>query len=139
MLHCGGRYSFAPARAGCQEISRHRKGGTEGLGANDPNLSLALHAGRGDWPGILLLQGEPAVKLRIAKKILAAVGTARETAYTGGQLHRAWQRVERTKEQRAANEYWHYIMREIGVKGRAAVLAKHAPGMAFQLLMRTPM
>ena len=74
------------------------------------------------------------MKLRIAKKILAAVGTARETAYTGGQIHRAWARVERTKEQRAANVFFRCLMLSLGVKGRAAVLAKHAPGMAFELL-----
>lgn len=79
------------------------------------------------------------MKLRTARKIVKAVGTVRASAYTDGQLNVALGRVARTKEQRRAEEFWDQLMDDLGVLGRAKVLAgSGAPGMAFDLLMRTP-
>jgi hypothetical protein len=78
------------------------------------------------------------MKLRTAKKIMTAVGTPRETAYTDDQIGRAVDRYERTRSAREANRFWFAFLDDIGVSGRAEVLAgSGAPGMAFDLLMRT--
>jgi len=79
------------------------------------------------------------MKLRIARKLVKAVGTSREQAYSPAQLERALNRVERTRDSRESNRFWHALMLELGPVGRAKVLAgSGAPGMAFDLLMRTP-
>lgn len=79
------------------------------------------------------------MKLRIARKLVKAIGTPREKAYTPAQLDRALSRMERTKDSREARDFWFALMREIGPVGRAKVLAgTGAPHMALDLLMRTP-
>jgi hypothetical protein len=79
------------------------------------------------------------MRLRIAKKIVKAVGTPRESAYSPAQLDRALNRIDRTRDSRESNRFWHALMTELGPAGRAKVLAgSGAPAMAFDLLMRTP-
>jgi hypothetical protein len=79
------------------------------------------------------------MKLRVAKKIVAAVGTPRDGAYTLAQHWRAINRVERCRTAKRADEFFAAFMDAIGVGGRAKVLAGcGAPDMAVGLLMRTP-
>lgn len=76
---------------------------------------------------------------RVAKKIRKAIGTAREAAYSGAQLDAALDRYDRLRTARQNRDYWHALMGAAGVLGRAEVLAGcGAPGMALDLLMRTP-
>ncbi len=75
------------------------------------------------------------MKLRIALKIYKAIGTPRDTAYTGWQKWTAIRRVERCKSDRLNNLYWNGLMRNMGPSGRAQVLPA---SMGFGLLMRTP-
>ena len=77
------------------------------------------------------------MKLQIAKKIIAAIGTDRQTAYTGGQVHRAFQRTERTKSVREAHDFFDATMRFLGPGGRAEVIKSWSPSEAFALLMRS--
>lgn len=77
------------------------------------------------------------MKLRTARKIVKAVGTPDEARYTGFQIGRAQDRVERTASVRETHRFWHALMRELGVNGRVQILARTgAPGMAFDLYMR---
>lgn len=79
------------------------------------------------------------MKLRIARKLAKAVGTPRESAYSPAQLARALNRVDRTPQAREDARFWDALMRELGPVGRARVLAgTGAPGLALDLLMRTP-
>jgi hypothetical protein len=79
------------------------------------------------------------MKLRIAVKITAAIGTDRESAYTGAQKWKAMNRVDRTRSSREAEAGWNGLMRWLGPVGRAKVLAgTGAPAKAIDLLMRTP-
>lgn len=80
------------------------------------------------------------MKLRLAKKIVKAVGTPRESAYTQRQINAALERLEGTRESREANECWNAMMEYLGPLGRADILRDsfHAPADAFALLMRTP-
>lgn len=79
------------------------------------------------------------MKLRIAKKIVKAVGTPRESAYSGKQLTQALNRMERTKSYRADRDFFFEVCRMLGPVGRAKVLAgSGAPGMALDVLMGTP-
>jgi hypothetical protein len=77
------------------------------------------------------------VKLRIARKILKAVGTPDEARYSRHQIGRAFTRVERTRSARQSHRSFCALMDHLGVDGRAQVLARSgATGMAFDLLMR---
>jgi hypothetical protein len=77
------------------------------------------------------------VKLRIAKKILKAVGTPDEARYSDYQIGRANRRMARTRSAKEADRFWFALMDHLGVDGRAKLLARcGAPGMAFDLLMR---
>jgi hypothetical protein len=77
------------------------------------------------------------VKLRIARKIIKAVGTPDEARYSRHQIGRAFTRTERTKSARQSHRYFCALMDHLGVEGRANVLVRSgAPGMAFDLLMR---
>jgi hypothetical protein len=77
------------------------------------------------------------VKLRIARKILKAVGTPDQARYSDHQVGRANRRMARTRSAKEADRFWFALMDRIGVDGRAEVLARSgAPGMAFDLLMR---
>ncbi len=80
------------------------------------------------------------MRLRLARKIVKAVGTPRESAYTQEQISRAIDRMERTASARKNNEFWNGLMEYLGPLGRADLLRDTfpAPGDAFNLLMRTP-
>lgn len=79
------------------------------------------------------------MKLRLARKICKAIVAEEAGRYTGAQRWRASNRNERTRSSRLAAEFWHKLMTEFGVRGRAELLAgTGAAGMAFDLLMRTP-
>lgn len=78
------------------------------------------------------------MKLRIAKKICKAMtegdGGLR---YSAQQHQQAANRFCGMKSSKMAEKFWNQVMNEIGVEGRAEVLAgSGAPGMAFELLMR---
>ncbi len=51
------------------------------------------------------------MKLRTALKIIAAVGTERETLYSDGKVGKALQRVERTRTAKLSQQYWEQLMR----------------------------
>jgi hypothetical protein len=77
------------------------------------------------------------VKLRIARKIMKAVGTPDESRYSNSQVGRANRRMARTRSAKEEVRYFITLMDHLGVDGRAEVLARSgAPGMAFDLLMR---
>lgn len=77
------------------------------------------------------------MKLRVARKILKAVGTPDESRYSNQQIGRAELRVSRTRSAREDERFWFALMDRIGVEGRAELLARSgAPGRAFDLLMR---
>lgn len=77
------------------------------------------------------------MKLRTAKKIIKAVGTPDESRYSGFQIQCAHARTERTRSAREATRFWYALMDQIGLEGRARVLARTGePAMAFNLLMR---
>ncbi len=78
------------------------------------------------------------MRLRTAKKICKAMENGDDACYTVQQRWRAVNRMDRTKSSRDADRIWHDMMVALGVRGRAEVLAKKAPAMAFGLLMRTP-
>ena len=103
-----------------------------------PQLQTADHRGSPqDANDVREMQGEE-MKLRTAKKILKAIGTAEENRYTPKQCDIAIRRYERTKGSRSAHRCWKNLMDYLGVDGRAAVLqGTGAPGMAFNLLMRS--
>jgi hypothetical protein len=80
------------------------------------------------------------MKLRLAKKICKAMA---QNDYTGGKQYTGWQknqavdRVQKTKSSKDAHKFFDALMRELGVEGRAEVLAgTGATDMAFSLLMR---
>jgi hypothetical protein len=75
------------------------------------------------------------MKLRIARKILKAVGTPRETAYSQFQIDKAFRRCARTESERSANRLFHALMVEIGLEGRVEILRRKSPGLAFQAMM----
>ena len=77
------------------------------------------------------------MRLRVAKKIMKAIGTPRQSAYNGWQIEKAFRVCERTQSSKQANDFWHNLMIELGVEGRAKLLdGSGAKGMAFELLMR---
>jgi hypothetical protein len=77
------------------------------------------------------------VKLRIARKILKAVGTPDQARYSDHQVGRANRRMARTRSAKEEVRFFIALMDPIGMDGRAEVLARsEAPGMAFDLLMR---
>ena len=80
------------------------------------------------------------MNLRIAKKIckkIANMDIGESSPYSEEQIQTALNRIERTKSQKDATQFWNHLMVDLGVEGRAEVLADiGAPGMAFDLLMR---
>ena len=80
------------------------------------------------------------MKLRIARKIVKAVGTSNEFRYSQKQIRAAIDRVKQTRSAKEDDEFWHGLMSYLGPVGRADLLcgAFHAPADAFALLMRTP-
>lgn len=77
------------------------------------------------------------MKLRVAKKIVKAIDGARQSAYSDGKKLKALDRLDRCKDFKNADAFWHQLMRRLGVEGRAEVLAgTGAMDMAFGLLMR---
>jgi hypothetical protein len=78
------------------------------------------------------------VKLRIAKKIAKAIGTAREFYYTEHQKNAALDKLERAKTARQYHSFWCNFMRGLGPAGRAKVVASWSTAEALGLLMRTP-
>ena len=81
------------------------------------------------------------MKLRTARKIVKAVAddSPRKAAYNGRQVNAALDRVGRTGSNKGAQQFWDQLMDDLGVLGRAKVLADcGAPAMALGLLMRTP-
>lgn len=75
------------------------------------------------------------MKLRLANKIMNAVGTTRQSAYTEGQIRRANARYSRTRSSREAEAFWNATMRAIGVEGRAQIVASWDPARALEILM----
>ncbi len=79
------------------------------------------------------------MRLRLANKIRAAVGTPRERAYTSHQVRRAQDRHDRTRSARSAQALWDAYMRALGAIGRAK-LVEHweGTGAALDVLMGAP-
>lgn len=79
------------------------------------------------------------MKLRIARKLVKAIGTDREFAYTGAQLNKALDRIERTRRSRENRAFVYAMLDRMGPLGRADLLMRlGAAGQAFDVLMRTP-
>lgn len=79
------------------------------------------------------------MKLRLAKKIVKAIGTPRESAYSERQKDLALNRMERTESYRRDRDFFYEVLDRLGPLGRAHVLARTGrPDMALDLLMRTP-
>lgn len=79
------------------------------------------------------------MRLRTAMKIRNAIDTPRESAYSRAQLNRALARFDRTRSAREDHDFFWALMRRLGPPGRAHLLARLGkPGMALDLLMRTP-
>ena len=77
------------------------------------------------------------MKLRLANKILSAVGGPNEKRYTDHQIVAARRRHDRTRSARESKRFFSDLVMRLGVNGRAEVLTRcGAPGMAFGLLMR---
>ena len=77
------------------------------------------------------------MKLRLARKIAKAIGTP-DCRYSEGQQEKALDRIDKCKSEKALYHFWNGLMVDLGVSGRAKVLAGcGAPGMAFDLLMRS--
>ena len=77
------------------------------------------------------------MKLRLARKIAKTIGTP-DCRYSEGMQEKALDRLDKCKSEKALHDFWNGLMDELGVEGRAKVLAgSGAPGMAFNLLMRS--
>lgn len=62
------------------------------------------------------------MRLRTAKKIVKAVGTSRELAYSDHQIGKAQDRIDRTRSAKELNSWWYGLMDRLGVDGRAELL-----------------
>lgn len=78
------------------------------------------------------------MKLRIAKKILKAIGTAREKAYTQHQYTTAMQKMERTKECRLDRACWNHLMQSKTPTFHAGLVSSWNPSKALEILMKHP-
>lgn len=79
------------------------------------------------------------MKWRIAKKIRAAVGTLRESAYTDHQYQRAGARYDRLRSSKLDREHWRALMVGLGAEGRAKMaLRRGRTADALDILVNTP-
>ncbi len=77
------------------------------------------------------------MKLRVAKKVHENVSRGAEDRYRSDTIDRAIAIYDRLPTTKLTNEYWDWLMKSIGIEGRAKLLAGWGQtGAAFDLLMR---
>lgn len=76
------------------------------------------------------------MKRRTALKLWHVVDTPEEARYRKSTLKRAYTVYLRSPQAKAIDDYWASLMTTLGVEGRVHLLKEHAPGLAFDLLMR---
>lgn len=77
------------------------------------------------------------MKLRVAKKVVANIGTEHEPDYRDNTLHAANIRIKKLKSTKEDNRFWFALMDKIGPAGRAYIIRRELPAEALKLYMQS--
>ena len=76
------------------------------------------------------------MKLRVAKKVVANIGTERERDYRGSTLSAANDRLDKLQSTKESNRFFCDLIDRIGPAGRARIIQKEMPAEALKLYMQ---